>query len=222
MQAPVVGPMSWNRFDNPMAAECTSHYDAYGAWQPEQVWAGSYARQGGQAQMGHGNSGLAGNSLHLQSRQMYTTEDVHEANIMGDPNLQGHMNMLGHHAGVAAAAAHQHYNGSVHHQNGHPHQLVGTGAAQHQQMYMAGSHAGSSGNGEESMRPNLHIAQESSDEDEDERRPAEATQEEREEAERVVRQAFKEAKERDRLREKVKKASPADLQALLNARLAKR
>lgn len=53
-------------------------------------------------------------------------------------------------------------------------------------------------------------------------RSREVTAEEREEAERVVRTAFKEAKERDRLREKVKKASGNDLQAILNARLNKK
>jgi len=60
-----------------------------------------------------------------------------------------------------------------------------------------------------------------SDEEED-RTPKEATQEEKDEAEEVVRLAFKEAKERKKLREKVKGASPADLQALLNARFAKK
>lgn len=64
--------------------------------------------------------------------------------------------------------------------------------------------------------------QPSSDEDEESTRPSEATEAEKEEAENVVRTAFKEAKERDRLREKVKKCSGSDLQALLNARLAKK
>jgi len=64
--------------------------------------------------------------------------------------------------------------------------------------------------------------QPSSDEDDESTRPSEATEAEREEAEKVVRTAFKEAKERDRLREKVKKCSGSDLQALLNARLTKK
>lgn len=47
----------------------------------------------------------------------------------------------------------------------------------------------------------------------------EATQDEKDEAELVVRTAFREAKERDRLRGKVNKASANELQAMLNARL---
>jgi len=73
---------------------------------------------------------------------------------------------------------------------------------------------------EDSVRSML--PHDSSDSDDELTRPSEATAEEREEAEKVVRTAFKEAKEREKLREKVKKASPADLQALLNARLAKK
>lgn len=83
------------------------------------------------------------------------------------------------------------------------------------------------------MMGELHLDQEStpgtglsahndSSDDEDDKGPKEATQEEREEAEEVVRTAFREAKERDRLREKVGKASAADLQAMLNSRLGKR
>jgi hypothetical protein len=52
-------------------------------------------------------------------------------------------------------------------------------------------------------------------------RGAKATQEERDEAERVLKNAFYDAKERDRLRSQVSKASPSDLQAMLNARLDK-
>ncbi|CAE8688992.1 unnamed protein product, partial [Polarella glacialis] len=77
---------------------------------------------------------------------------------------------------------------------------------------------------EESMR-NIQIERHQSSDSEDDgpKQPAEATAEERLEAENIVRTAFKEAKERDRLREKVRKGvSPADLQALLNARIAKR
>ena len=46
----------------------------------------------------------------------------------------------------------------------------------------------------------------------------EATLEEREEAERVLKNAFRDAKERDQMRTKVSKASPADLQAMLLGR----
>eukprot|EP00933_Yihiella_yeosuensis_P083730 TRINITY_DN97993_c0_g1_i1.p1 TRINITY_DN97993_c0_g1~~TRINITY_DN97993_c0_g1_i1.p1 ORF type:complete len:276 (+),score=55.43 TRINITY_DN97993_c0_g1_i1:72-899(+) len=63
----------------------------------------------------------------------------------------------------------------------------------------------------------------SDSEDEDSKQPAEATEQEREEAEEIVKLAFKQAKERDRLRDKVKKGiSPQDLQAMLNARLQKK
>eukprot|EP00927_Polykrikos_kofoidii_P051512 TRINITY_DN45304_c0_g1_i1.p2 TRINITY_DN45304_c0_g1~~TRINITY_DN45304_c0_g1_i1.p2 ORF type:complete len:125 (-),score=29.36 TRINITY_DN45304_c0_g1_i1:400-774(-) len=59
------------------------------------------------------------------------------------------------------------------------------------------------------------------EEDERTRQPAEATEEERAEAGRIVRDAFRDAREREVWRERVKKAeSPADLQALLNARLS--
>lgn len=76
---------------------------------------------------------------------------------------------------------------------------------------------------EESMGRMLPLQNDNSDDEDDLRSkvPAEATEQEREEAERIVRTAFKEAKERDKLREKVKKCGQADLQALLNARLAK-
>lgn len=73
-----------------------------------------------------------------------------------------------------------------------------------------------------SRRPVQGGKEPSSDEDGESTRPSEATEAEREEAENVVRTAFKEAKERDRLREKVKKCSGTDLQALLNARLSKK
>merc|ERR1712087_403427 len=72
---------------------------------------------------------------------------------------------------------------------------------------------------EESMGSMLPVQNDSSDEDDREKTPAEATEQEKEEAEQIVRLAFKEAKKRDKLREKVKKCGQADLQALLNARL---
>mmetsp|Transcript_43968 Transcript_43968/g.113605 ORF Transcript_43968/g.113605 Transcript_43968/m.113605 type:complete len:281 (+) Transcript_43968:88-930(+) len=84
---------------------------------------------------------------------------------------------------------------------------------------MNGLHGKADDRFEERPRPALKGDDSDSEED---KLPAEATQEEREEAEQVVRTAFKEAKERRKLREKVKGASPADLQALLNARFAKR
>lgn len=64
-------------------------------------------------------------------------------------------------------------------------------------------------------------ARNDSSDDDEPAAPKEASQEEKDEAERIVRTAFREAKERDRLREKVGKASAADLQAMLNARLNK-
>mmetsp|Transcript_63517 Transcript_63517/g.161181 ORF Transcript_63517/g.161181 Transcript_63517/m.161181 type:complete len:183 (-) Transcript_63517:111-659(-) len=89
---------------------------------------------------------------------------------------------------------------------------------------VAGPAAGSDdrrmmGGAEDSSR--FVLARESSDEDDGPPQPAEATAEERLEAEEIVRKAFKDARERDKLREKAKKCSPADLQAMLNSRLAK-
>eukprot|EP00930_Biecheleria_cincta_P016260 TRINITY_DN1329_c0_g1_i4.p1 TRINITY_DN1329_c0_g1~~TRINITY_DN1329_c0_g1_i4.p1 ORF type:complete len:221 (-),score=53.85 TRINITY_DN1329_c0_g1_i4:18-680(-) len=80
----------------------------------------------------------------------------------------------------------------------------------------------------EDKRPAVHPGDkwlrksDDSDDEEEITKPAEATEEERQEAENIVRTAFKQAKERDRLREKVKKATASDLQELLNARLAKK
>jgi hypothetical protein len=61
----------------------------------------------------------------------------------------------------------------------------------------------------------------SSDDEVEQHARKEVTQKEREEAERVVRNAFHDVKERDAMRLKVSTASPTDLQAMLNARLKK-
>jgi len=179
---------------------------------------------------------------------MYGAEhDVGEAaGMMRDLSLEGHhVGRIGMGANTHLAGRHQliangHMGGmaagglSTSGMSTGNSRMFGNGVAATTQMYNAAvGAAGATASGsdaeedrtmmadmEESMRSML--PHDSSDEDEEPERPAEATAEEREEAEKVVRTAFKEAKEREKLREKVKKASPEDLQALLNARLGKK
>lgn len=147
----------------------------------------------------------------------------------GHHNPHGH-GALGNHsqmAGAPGASARPFNNGmyGAPVTNGHGHTPGGCAAARPPtgSPHRSGVHSDDDGammaDLEESMRAMLPRDDGSDDEDRN-ARPAEATAEEREEAEQVVRQAFKEAKERDRLREKVKRGlGQEDLQAMINARI---
>jgi hypothetical protein len=265
------GGRGW--FEHPSDAECTTPFDAYGAWNgPHGGAAGAWQTGdcGNPVQMpsgvgGGSVQGMFGGEHDAQDMMGDQSFEAHHGHHMGAPHHGngvhmgaagngpspfGHHNTNGHSYHPAAAASQQIYahnghggppgGGATSNGHGGPGSSNGHAAAASHNSHGGLGHAGngtaSNGRGgdegeddrammaelEESMRSMMPLNHESSDEDEGPTRPAEATAEEREEAERVVRTAFKEAKERDKLREKVKKASQADLQALLNARLAKR
>mmetsp|Transcript_15508 Transcript_15508/g.32755 ORF Transcript_15508/g.32755 Transcript_15508/m.32755 type:complete len:244 (+) Transcript_15508:121-852(+) len=243
MQARQADAMTWNRyvdwqdtwkeggqdgrgwFEQPSDADCTTQFNAYGSWQP------------GPGGTGYGDCG----QVHLPNgigmgngavQQMYIAEpEIPDASAMGDLGFEGHGHhqMVGH--GTAGSMRQMPFGSQGHQQVAQPQtSYFGAAAAAQSNGHRHGQDHGEVEDDqrrmaelEDSMSSMLQLPHDSSDEeDERTRKPAEATAEEREEAERVVRIAFKEAKERDKLREKVKKASPSDLQALLNARLAKK
>lgn len=224
MQPQAVDGMSWNRgyfewqegwkndgwkpnmwFDQSSDGACGGHYDAYGTWQPGQAGTQGYAdsSDGAPANMTSACSNGVGD------------HDVHEAAaMMGDLDLQEKPPTR-----WDAAQSRQ------------PKNWFATEAEEQEKPPMrswfgtlnsdADQDRQAMDEFEDFLSDPVAPPDNSGDASGDEERPREVTAEEREEAERVVRTAFKEAKERDRLREKVKDASGADLQAILNARLKK-
>lgn len=227
-------------FEHPSDAECQPQFDHYGAWQPGLDNGNLY---GNHSQMpsvpglgGYGaqdHSGMENHHHHQQQQQQHHHHGMQGQmghGVSGMASGVHHSNGYGDHRSQP-----QNNGGGIRLANG---QIFGAtnanGAATPQPFGSAAARrpTGSPNRGsdddaammadlEESMR-NMLPRDDGSDDEDANKRPTEATQEERDEAEQIVRLAFKEAKERDRLRKEVKKCSQADLQAMLNARLARK
>lgn len=225
-------------YDHPSDAEGTlQSFDTYTSWQAQnggnnvfgdcsqQLMYGSSEHDNGQGSIwgAAGGGGLVNpsSSQFGQATNPWSTTPASRDNQ--HPSAYGsngfnHLQMSANHdmgqpqVGMFSSSStgpHMMSNGASCHTGG-PGSDLSTQAASSDGRYEAASQGTSS-----------KLTRDDSDEEED-NTPKEATQEEKDEAEEVVRLAFKEAKERKKLREKVKGASPADLQALLNARFAKK
>lgn len=234
------GRSGW--YNHPSDAECQPQFDPY-AWQPGHDGSNMY---GNHSQMpsvlgvGYGAEDHGGMENHHHQQQQHHHHHGMQGHMgmasgIHHPTSHGYGDHHNHHSfanqqqmGMRPPATGQNNGGGIRLANG---QIFGAtnGSLPVPAKRPTGSpirggdadDAAMMADLEESMR-NMLPRDDGSDDEDANKRPAEATQEEREEAEQIVRTAFREAKERDRLREKVKKASQEDLQAMLNSRIGRK